>query len=133
MPGVAEEHPNRGVSKLALLRGANEHIVRLDRRVKRRDDVIEKMRKELEMLRLEVGVGAVLEENEDENEDVLGDEGRESGGVAGMWKGMKLVNLTADLDAIERDEEEERSARLAARPSEALARLASLHQSSSSS
>lgn len=160
MPGVANEHPNRGVSKLALLRGANEHIVRLQRRVDRRDDMIEKMRRELAALRLEVGVGTVPEET-NENDDEEEEDGEDDGtttttpdqhataasttsagekrtSVAGplVWKDIVLVDLEADLDAIEEDEDEERSARLAACPSENLARLATQakgHGSSSSS
>lgn len=124
MPGVAEEHPNRGVSKLALLRSANEHIVRLNRRVERRNDMIDKMRRELEALRLEVGVGTVPEEQEELEEDAQ---------VGMLWKDLRLVDLAADLDAVEKDDEEEKATRLLARPSETLARQAALQQGISSS
>lgn len=145
MPGVASEHPNRGVSKLALLRAANEHIVRLQRRVERRDTIMEKMREELAALRLEVGIGTVHESPEREMAEEMDDDGKIGGGrqdadhpMRGgdpVWKSIALVDLGADVDAIEKDETEERSARLAARPSERLAKAAALAvaQDSSSS
>jgi hypothetical protein len=136
MPGVGNEHPNRGVSKLALLRAANEHIVRLQRRVERRDTLMEKMREELATLRLEVGVVTVYEESEGEmvarmEEDEKTGNERQDGaqttrGENLVWRNMTLVDLGADVDAIEKDEAEERSARLAACPSERLAKAATL-------
>ena len=136
MPGVANEHPNRGVSKLALLRAANEHIVRLQRRVDRRDHLMEKMREELAALRLEVGVGTVREDPEGEmaarmEEDEKTANERQGGyqtsrGRSLVWRNMALVDLGADVDAVEKDEDEERSARLAARPSERLAMVAAV-------
>jgi len=130
MPGLASEHPNRGVSKLALLRAANEHIVRLQRRVDRRDTLMENMCRELAALRLEVGIGTLHEMPEEtEGSENGGEQQNDDQAMSGsglVWKSMTLVDLGADVDAIEMDEAEERSARLAARPSERLAKAAAL-------
>lgn len=93
LPGV-EDHPNRGVSKLALLRSSNEYIIRLKRRISRRDELIRKMGDELKALRLELGV--------------TGDE----------HKGINLLDLSEDVDWIEAQEGEIKSGKLAARPTE---------------
>src|SRR5258708_14615654 len=93
LPGV-EDHPNRGVSKLALLRSSNEYIVRLKRRISRRDDLIERMRSERQSLRLELGVAG-----DDHNE-------------------IKLLDLGEDVDQIEGQDGEIKSGKLAARPTE---------------
>ncbi|KAG8689207.1 hypothetical protein FRC09_012514 [Ceratobasidium sp. 395] len=90
VPG-GEDNPNRAVSKLALLRFSNEWIVKLGRRVERRDEMIEELKKEVKMLREKLGPDANLPEGYD---------------------------LEADLDAIEEDNEESKSARLASRPTE---------------
>lgn len=68
--------PNRGVSKLQLLRCGNDYIRRLKGRVERRDDEIEKLRNEIRRLRLVAGVEAVQE-------------------------GEEPVDLEKDLDAVE--------------------------------
>lgn len=124
------------MSKLALLRAANEHIVRLERRVNRRDDHMEKMRKELEALRLEVGVGVetnggrkmqklndgslamgALEEADESGEAKDADA---SGGTDRKlsWKGMELVDLDIDIDAPEDADAEKAELLAAARPTE---------------
>ncbi|CAE6477930.1 unnamed protein product [Rhizoctonia solani] len=92
VPG-GEDNPNRAVSKLALLRFSNEWIVKLGRRVERRDNAIEELKKEVEMLREKLGPGADLPPGFD---------------------------LDADIDAIEEDNEENKSARMASRPTEKL-------------
>ena len=81
LPPGSEDHPNRGVSKLALLRCGNEFIGRLNKRVERRDQEIEALRDEIVWLRESMG-GITL------------DAGRE-------W-----VDLEKDLDECERDEVE---------------------------
>ncbi|WWD15692.1 hypothetical protein CI109_100114 [Kwoniella shandongensis] len=48
---VPDDNPNRGVSKVALLRFGNEYIEKLKERVERRDDYIEKLRDEIGRLR----------------------------------------------------------------------------------
>ncbi|WWC85219.1 uncharacterized protein L201_000078 [Kwoniella dendrophila CBS 6074] len=48
---VPDDNPNRGVSKVALLRFGNEYIERLKERVDRRDDYIERLRDEVRKLR----------------------------------------------------------------------------------
>ena len=56
--------PNRGVSKLQLLRCGNDYIRRLKGRVERRDEEIEKLRREIARLRVAAGVEAVQEDEE---------------------------------------------------------------------
>lgn len=48
---VPDDNPNRGVSKVALLRFGNEYISKLQERVDRRDSYIEKLREEVKRLR----------------------------------------------------------------------------------
>ena len=74
--------PNRGVSKLQLLRCGNDYIRRLKGRVERRDEEIEKLRKEIGRLRLANG-----------GKDV---EGAMAGG-----EDVEELDLEKDLDAIE--------------------------------
>lgn len=50
--------PNRGVSKLQLLRCGNDYIRRLKGRVERRDVELDTLRKEINRLRLVIGVEA---------------------------------------------------------------------------
>ena len=57
--------PNRGVSKLQLLRCGNDYIRRLKGRVERRDDEIERLRREISRLRLKAGADTVLEEDDE--------------------------------------------------------------------
>lgn len=92
VPG-GEDNPNRAVSKLALLRFSNEWIVKLERRVDRRNEMIEELRKEVKMLREKLGPDAEI--------------------PAGC-------DLETDLDAVEADKEESKSTRTASRPTEKL-------------
>ena len=68
--------PNRGVSKLQLLRCGNEFIKVLKGRIDRRDDEIERLRREVQRLRL-----------------VSGDDG--------AVEGEEPIDLTKDLDLCE--------------------------------
>jgi hypothetical protein len=54
-PKSGGDGPNKGASKLQLLRCGNEFIRQLKGRVERRDDEIEKLRREVRRLRLLVG------------------------------------------------------------------------------
>ncbi|CAE6421666.1 hypothetical protein ACGC1H_001846 [Rhizoctonia solani] len=92
VPG-GEDNPNRAVSKLALLRFSNEWIVKLGRRVERRDKAIEELKKEVQLLREKLSSDADLTPGFD---------------------------LDADIDDIEEDSEESKSARAASRPTEKL-------------
>jgi hypothetical protein len=65
---VPDDNPNRGVSKVALLKFSNEYIVRLHDKVDRRDEYIEKLR--LEVARLRNG-GIEDEITGDGGEDLL--------------------------------------------------------------
>ncbi|CAE6429136.1 unnamed protein product [Rhizoctonia solani] len=92
VPG-GEDNPNRAVSKLALLRFSNEWIVKLGRRVERRDNAIEELKKEIQMLREKLGPNEHLPPG---------------------------LDLDVNIDAIEEDSEESKSARKASRPTEKL-------------
>ncbi|TBU23174.1 hypothetical protein BD311DRAFT_674501 [Dichomitus squalens] len=72
------EGPNRGVSKLQLLRCGNEYIKVLKSRVDRRDEEIARLREEIRRLRL-----------------VVGDE------AAAPPDGQEMIDLERDLDACE--------------------------------
>ncbi|GMK55473.1 hypothetical protein CspeluHIS016_0205290 [Cutaneotrichosporon spelunceum] len=64
---VPDDNPNRGVSKVALLKFSNEYIVRLHDKVNKRDEYIDKLRAEVTRLRL----GEAEEVRGDEGEDLL--------------------------------------------------------------
>ncbi|CAK9781056.1 hypothetical protein CC85DRAFT_299561 [Cutaneotrichosporon oleaginosum] len=64
---VPDDNPNRGVSKVALLKFSNEYIVRLHDKVNKRDEYIDKLRAEVTRLRL----GETEEVRGDEDEDLL--------------------------------------------------------------
>ena len=78
-PKGNSDGPNRGVSKLQLLRCGNDFIRRLNGRVERRDDEIERLRREVARLRLVAGEQSVAEEVE----------------------GEEPIDLEKDLDAVE--------------------------------
>ena len=80
-PKAGGEGPNKGVSKLQLLICGNEYIRLLKARVDRRDDEIEKLRKEVGRLRM-----------------VVEEKGEEGGG------GGDDLDLEKDLDAVEKTE-----------------------------
>ncbi|WWD01703.1 hypothetical protein V866_008649 [Kwoniella sp. B9012] len=70
---VPDDNPNRGVSKVALLRFGNEYIEKLKERVERRDDYIERLREEVRRLRIASDdLGGEDDEGEGEGEgDIL--------------------------------------------------------------
>ncbi|ODO11452.1 hypothetical protein I350_00232 [Cryptococcus amylolentus CBS 6273] len=70
---VPDDNPNRGVSKVALLRFGNEYIEKLQERVDRRDVFIEKLREEVERLRQ----GGQEEVRGEDGEDLLDYDWRE--------------------------------------------------------
>ncbi|KAI0642583.1 hypothetical protein C8Q79DRAFT_1002962 [Trametes meyenii] len=72
------EGPNRGVSKLQLLRCGNDFIKILKGRVERRDDEIMKLRQEIKRLREFAGDGAAI-----------------------LPEGQEMLDLERDLDACE--------------------------------
>lgn len=78
-PRGAGDGPNRGVSKLQLLRCGNEFIKALSGRVTRRDDEIVRLRQEVGRLREVVGPAA----------------------LASLTEDMEELDLEKDLDAIE--------------------------------
>lgn len=64
---VPDDNPNRGVSKVALLKFSNEYIMRLHGKLDKRDAYIEKLRAEVERLR----DGGAEEVKGDDGEDLL--------------------------------------------------------------
>ncbi|KAG8876587.1 hypothetical protein FRB97_004098 [Tulasnella sp. 331] len=86
LPPGSEDHPNRGVSKLALLRCSNEFIARLNRRVERRDVEIKRLRDEIGWYRERSGLGPSQEAGEDDGEM------------------REWVDLDMDLDEVERED-----------------------------
>lgn len=76
-PKAGGEGPNKAVSKLQLLMCGNDYIRQLKGRVQRRDEEIEKLRREVRRLRIGGSVAGTLEE------------------------GMEELDLDRDLDAVE--------------------------------
>ncbi|WVO17026.1 hypothetical protein L204_104713 [Cryptococcus depauperatus] len=70
---VPDDNPNRGVSKVALLRFGNEYIGKLQERLERRDMFIEKLRDEVRRLR----DGSEKTVRTEEDEDLLDYDWRE--------------------------------------------------------
>lgn len=85
-PKAGGEGPNKGVSKLQLLICGNEYIRVLKARVERRDEEVERLRREVGRLRVLVEEGGSVGGGEED-----GDAG-EAGGV----------DLERDLDAVEK-------------------------------
>ncbi|KAJ3853852.1 hypothetical protein EV368DRAFT_3895, partial [Lentinula lateritia] len=94
-PPKVGEGPNKGVSKLQLLICGNEYIRVLKGRVERRDEEVERLRREVRRLRSKL-IGGEAEEDsgssgENENE---GQEGY-------CFKDGEMLDLDRDLDAVE--------------------------------
>ncbi|WVR04952.1 hypothetical protein IAU60_001964 [Kwoniella sp. DSM 27419] len=69
---VPDDNPNRGVSKVALLRFSNEYIDKLKGRVERRDVYIDRLREEVRRLRAGEDTPSVEGDyTEDDIEDIL--------------------------------------------------------------
>lgn len=114
---VPDDNPNRGVSKVALLRFSNEYIGRLGERMEKRDRYIELLRMEVGRLR----GGSGLEEGEgevkgDEGEDLLemdmgeGEEdeyGDAEGGEGVDQDGLEEAEEDEEMEGLEEDELEE--------------------------
>ncbi|KAJ3885881.1 hypothetical protein GG344DRAFT_58439 [Lentinula edodes] len=94
-PPKVGEGPNKGVSKLQLLICGNEYIRVLKGRVERRDEEVERLRREVRRLRSKLIGGEVEEDSgssgENENE---GQEGY-------CYKDGEMLDLDRDLDAVE--------------------------------
>lgn len=84
---VPDDNPNRGVSKVALLKFSNEYIERLHEKVDKRDDYIDRLRSEVARLRLGTG------------EEVRGGEGED-------LLEMNMLDGEEEYDGDEDDEEE---------------------------
>lgn len=90
---VPDDNPNRGVSKVALLKFSNEYIVRLHDKVNKRDEYIDKLRAEVTRLRLGDG------------EEVRGDEGEDL---------LEMDMLEGEEDDLGDDDDDEMDVDLAA-------------------
>ncbi|GAA5846058.1 hypothetical protein JCM9279_004772 [Rhodotorula babjevae] len=62
---VDPENPNRGVSKVALLRRSNEYLGILRERIERRDQAISALRDQMVVLRQQLGITELGEEDEE--------------------------------------------------------------------
>lgn len=106
---VPDDNPNRGVSKVALLRFGNEYIVKLHAKVDKRDAYIEKLREEVVRLRNggqgeAVKMSVMVERDEVDGEDGegLSDDDEEHGVVE-----EEVDLLDYDVAADEEEDEEE--------------------------
>lgn len=88
---VPDDNPNRGVSKVALLKFSNEYIVRLHSKVEKRDAYVDKLRDEIRRLR---GLG----EPEFADDEIRGDEGEDL---------LDMDMLEGEEDDLGSDEEDE--------------------------
>ena len=113
---VPDDAPNRGVSKVALLKFSNEYIEKLHGKVDKRDTFIEKLREEVRRLR----VGGIGEEiRGDDGEDLLEidmlkgeeDEFADAPGDDGDGNNHPIMameqELDEDMDYMDEEEEEE--------------------------
>ncbi|KAJ3726576.1 hypothetical protein C8R42DRAFT_657048 [Lentinula raphanica] len=96
-PPKAGEGPNKGVSKLQLLICGNEYIRVLKGRVERRDEEVERLRREVRRLR-----SAMKDQGLAETEDSGGGSGNEGEKLDGFnYKDGGILDLDRDLDAVE--------------------------------
>ncbi|KAF8629816.1 hypothetical protein AX15_003261 [Amanita polypyramis BW_CC] len=95
-PKAGGEGPNKGVSKLQLLICGNEYIRTLNGRVDRRDNEIDRLRKEVRKLRQMLGVA-----NDDGIKGGCGE--LSTMGVEGLMEQLDLdLDLEGDIDAVEK-------------------------------
>ena len=99
------EGPNRGVSKLQLLRCGNEYIKVLKGRVERRDEEIERLRREIMRLRLVAGPAAEDGDVEIDLEKDLDAVEAAGGGVGSILIG-RAYNRDGSLAEVEEADEE---------------------------
>jgi hypothetical protein len=112
---VPDDNPNRGVSKVALLRFSNEYIGRLSERMEKRDRYIELLRREIGRLRADGGEseGEVRGEEGEDLLDLDMEEGEEDefGPPPGLMNGEEEdeddVEGEGDEDMEDLDEEDQ--------------------------
>lgn len=97
-PKAGGEGPNKGVSKLQLLRCGNDFIRQLKGRVERRDEEIDTLRREI--MRLRIVSGYVAEHDEDEV-----DLGKDLDAIEANQRGLGRGSNAGDEDADEDDGE----------------------------
>lgn len=105
-PKGSAEGPNRGVSKLQLLRCGNEYIKVLKGRVERRDEEIELLRREVVRLRLAVGPEAEDGGEEMDMEKDLDAVEAAGGNVGSILIGRAYNNCDGSLAEVEEGDEE---------------------------
>ncbi|KAJ3794721.1 hypothetical protein GGU11DRAFT_689221 [Lentinula aff. detonsa] len=99
-PPKAGEGPNKGVSKLQLLVCGNEYIRVLKGRVDRRDEEVEKLRREVRRLRSKLEESGLAEVKEDGGGGGGGRDGNEKQDEF-LYKYGEMLDLDRDLDAVE--------------------------------
>ncbi|KAJ4489899.1 hypothetical protein J3R30DRAFT_3417213 [Lentinula aciculospora] len=100
-PPKAGEGPNKGVSKLQLLICGNEYIRVLRGRVERRDEEVERLRREVRRLRLKLKDGGLAETEEDSGGGGSTDGNENEGQDGHGYKDSDILDLDRDLDAVE--------------------------------
>ncbi|KAJ3736836.1 hypothetical protein DFJ43DRAFT_1051083 [Lentinula guzmanii] len=98
-PPKAGEGPNKGVSKLQLLVCGNEYIRVLKGRVDRRDEEVEKLRREVRRLRSKLEESDLAEVKEDGGGGGGRDENEKQDEF--LYKYGEMLDLDRDLDAVE--------------------------------
>jgi hypothetical protein len=78
---VPDDNPNKGVSKVALLKYSNEYIERMQSKVERRNNYIDLLKEAVQAVRVQAGIGSNVNldellgyafEDEDEEEEPTG-------------------------------------------------------------
>ena len=104
---MPDDNPNRGVSKVALLRFSNEYIVKLHDKVGKRDSYTDKLRDEVRRLRGGRGQEVRGEEGEDLLDmDMLAGEEDDFGEADAHGERVEEEE-DADMEEDEGDEEED--------------------------
>ncbi|KAJ3742638.1 hypothetical protein DFH05DRAFT_1536429 [Lentinula detonsa] len=100
-PPKAGEGPNKGVSKLQLLVCGNEYIRVLKGRVDRRDEEVEKLRREVRRLRSKLEESGLAEVKEDSGGGGGGGRDENEKQDEFLYKYGEMLDLDRDLDAVE--------------------------------
>jgi len=97
---IDPDNPNRGVSKVALLRRSNEYMGMLLERVERRDTAIEALRAKMNELRSQFGIVEDDEEVPGLDLDNIDRDEREAGTMAFCTCRLPLLSCSAFADSL---------------------------------